>query len=93
MKKEYRIWNHESSQGHYVIADSPKKVVIEFTRNSIGFIMDLPIFHYPLHTMLWKKGKDLYSLKMTEGAKKFMHYRGDDKYTKYGRKYYKKDLK
>ena len=52
-----------------------------------------PDYHdFPIHAMLWKTAKDLGSLKMTKQAIRFMHYRGDDKYTKYGRKYYKKDM-
>ena len=86
MKKEYRVWADGISQGHYIIADSPKKAVIEFIRDSIYIIF------FPIHALLWKKGKDLYSLKMTEEALKFKDYRGIDKYYKFGKKYNKKDF-
>ena len=85
MIKEYRIWNHESSQGHYLTGSSPKEAVHKF-------LMGSDYHDFPIHAMLWKTAKDLGSLKMTKQAIKFMHYHGDDKYTKYGRKYYKKDL-
>ena len=87
MKKEYRVWNHESSQGYYVMGESPKQVIH-------SFILHSNRTDFPIHAMLWKTAKVLGgSLKMTKQAKKFVHYCGDDKYTKYGRKYYKKDLK
>ena len=87
MIKEYRVWNDGSSQEFYIIADTPKKAVIEFTRGSI-YLVD-----YPIHAILWKKGKELHSLKITEVAIKFRDYRGIDKYYKYGKKYNKSDLK
>ena len=86
MIKQYRVWNDGSSQGHYIITDSPKKAAIEFTRNSLNMI------YYPIHTILWKKGKELHSLKMTEVAIKFRDYRGIDKYYKFGKKYNKGDF-
>lgn len=87
MIKEYRVWSDGSSQGHYIIADSPKKGAIEFISSSI-YLVD-----YPVHTILWKKGKELYSLKMTEVAINFRDYKGIDKYYKFGKKYNKTDLK
>lgn len=87
MKKEYRVWNDGSPQGNYIIADSPKKAVIEFIKNSLNMV------YYPIHAILWKKGKELYSLKMTEVAINFRDYRGIDKYYKYGKKYDKGDFK
>ena len=87
MKKEYRVWSDGSNQGHYIIADSPKKAVIEFINGSI-YLID-----YPVHAILWKKGNELWSLKMTEVAIHFRDYRGIDKYYKYGKKYNKSDLK
>ena len=86
MRKEYRVWNHESPQGHYIIGNSPKQVIR-------SFILHSDRSDFPIHAMLWKTAKDLGSLKMTKQAIRFMHYHGDDKYTKFGRKYYKKDLK
>ena len=85
MIKEYRVWNHGSTQGHYITGSSPKEAVYRF-------LMGSDRHDFPIHTILWKTARDLGSLKMTEGAKKFRDYHGDDKYTKYGRKYYKKDL-
>lgn len=85
MKKEYRVWNDGSPQGHYIIADSPKQAATRFIKGPAKV-------YYPVHAILWKKGKGLGSLRMTEQAKEFMRYRGEDKYTKYGRKYYRKDL-
>jgi len=86
MKKEYRVWNDGSPQGHYIIADSPKRAFIKFAKGPARV-------YYPVHVILWKKGKDLGSLRMTEQATKFRDYISSaNKYTKYGRKYYKKDL-
>lgn len=87
MIKEYRVWNDGSPQGDYIMADTPKKAVIEFTRGSLNMV------YYPIHAILWKKGKELHSLKMTEQAIKFRDYRGIDKYYKYGKKYNKGDFK
>ena len=87
VKKEYRIWSDGSPQGHYIIADSPKKAAIEFVKDSI-YLVD-----YPVHAILWKKGKELWSLKMTEVALNFSNYGGIDKYYKFGKKYGKSDLK
>jgi len=80
MVKEYRVWNDGSSQGHYIVADSPKKAVSVFLRG-------WRIPYFPIHVLLWKDGG-----RMTKQAFGFRDYRGDDKYTKFGRKYYKKDL-
>ena len=85
--KEYRVWNDGSPQGEYIIADTPKKAVIEFTRGSFNMV------YYPIHAILWKKGKELHSLKITEVAIKFRDYHGIDKYYKYGKKYNKGDFK
>ena len=87
VKKEYRIWSNGSPQGHYIIAETPKKAAIEFIRDSI-YLID-----YPVHAILWKKGKELWSLKMTEVALNFKDYKGIDKYYKFGKKYDKNDLK
>lgn len=87
VKKEYRVWNDGSPQGEYMVADTPKKAAIEFTRDSFNMV------YYPIHTILWKKGKRLDSLKMTEQAIKFRDYKGVDKYYKYGKKYDKGDFK
>ena len=87
MKKEYRVWNDGSPQGDYIIADTPKKAVIDFTSGSFNMV------YYPIHAILWKKGKELHSLKMTEAAIKFRDYRGIDKYYKFGKKYVKGDFK
>ena len=85
MIKEYRIWNYGSNQGYYMTGYSPKEAVLHF-------LMGSDRHDFPIHAILWKTTKDLGSLKMTEQAKKFRDYHGEDKYTKFGRKYYKKDL-
>ena len=74
MVKEYRVWNDGSSQGHYIVADSPKKAVSVFMRG-------MGIFYFPIHVILWKSGG-----RMTKEAVEFRDYRGDDKYRKFGRK-------
>jgi len=86
MKKEYRVWNDGSPQGHYIIANSPKQAFRKFAKRPATV-------YYPVHVILWKKEKDLDSFRITEQATKFRDYIGSaNKYAKYGRKYYKKDL-
>ena len=85
MIKEYRVWNDGSPQGHYITGGSPKEAARRF-------LIGPGIHYFPIHVILWKTAKDLGSLKMTEQAKKFRDYHGEDKYTRFGRKYYKKDL-
>ena len=85
MIKIYRVWNHGFSLGYYVSGNSPKVAVRRFLMGDVH-----PYF--PIHTILWKKEKDLNAPKMTKEGIKFRDYHGEDKYTKYGRKYYKKDL-
>lgn len=68
-----------------MIADSPKRAVIKFVR---GLPLD-----FPIHAILWKKGKNSYSLKMTKEAIEFRDCSDIGKNYNYGRKYYKKDLK
>lgn len=69
-----------------MMADSPKEAVIRFIKGPARV-------YYPVHAILWKKGKDLGSLRMTGQAIKFRDYIGDaNKHIKYGRKYYRKDL-
>ena len=90
MKKEYRVWNDGSPQGHYIMANSPKNAAIVFVSGcSLNNMMSI---HYPIHAILWKKGKKLYSLKMTEVAIHFRDYKGIDKYYKFGKKYRKEDF-
>ena len=93
MVKEYRVWNDGSPQGHYIVAESPKLAATYFNKGVAHvyyptyFNKGVAHVYYPIHVMLWKKGANLWSLQMTKEAKRFMDYRGDDKYTKFGIKY------
>lgn len=83
MIREYRVWEAGSTQGHYTRAKTPK----EAARAIIG-----KTAHYPIHVLLWKSGKSFASFKLTLGAKRFAASKAADKYSRFGTKFYKKDL-
>ena len=83
MKKEYRVWEAGSVQGHYVIETSPKRAACSLVSSTT---------HFPIHVLLWKSGEDLSDFKLTAGAKKFRDSKARDKYSRFGTKYDKKDL-